>query len=232
MEISRGHRLVSFRSLSCRLEASICGELTQPDSRLNQVPPFVVYPGLTTQWLLTWRWTGETLGPLWTRSQPRGTTGELHVCGGILGLACFHTWPHFFEIRSPDSWSSPTSSDYSFLVSSLILTNRCPANADSLSQTLIQGVRSPKALLPCSLWPGSPKLFFSLCYDVDTRVSTWTSRPPSLGSVVCLPCFHSLSQMDFRPWAQLSLESCRVVCAAHSLHYWVLHTPRFQWVLN
>lgn len=159
MEISRGHRLVSFRSLSCRLEASICGELTQPDSRLNQVPPFVVYPGLTTQWLLTWRWTGETLGPLWTRSQPRGTTGELHVCGGILGLACFHTWPHFFEILSPDSWSSPTSFDYSFLVSSLILINRCPANADSLSQTLIQGVRSPKALLPCSLWPGSPKLF-------------------------------------------------------------------------
>lgn len=46
MEISRGHCLVSFRSLLCRLEASIYGELTQPDSRLNQVAGSSTPPSL------------------------------------------------------------------------------------------------------------------------------------------------------------------------------------------
>lgn len=190
MEISRV--IICFPSEACYVNWWFPFVVSLPSLTLDWIrwqgvqllPPFVVYPGLTTQWLLTWRWTGETLGPLWTRSQPWGTTGELHVCGWILGLACFHTWPRFFEILSPDSWSLPTSFDYSFLVSSLILINRCPANADSLSQTFIQGstplqflARFPKTFLFSMLWCGCAS-------------APWTSHPPSLGSIVCLPCFH------------------------------------------
>lgn len=46
MEISRGYHLVFFRSLLYHLVVSICGELTQPDSRLSQVAGSSTPPSL------------------------------------------------------------------------------------------------------------------------------------------------------------------------------------------
>lgn len=192
------------------------------------LPPFVVYPGLTTQWILTWRWTGKTLGPLWTRSQSRGTAGELHVCGSILGLACFHTWPHLFEILPPTHgvclWFG-----YSFLVSSLVfnqqMSSKCwlfEADTGPRCQRCDIDQRYLRPYSPAA-YGRPPKPFFSLWNDAHASQHLGPVLQ-SLGSVICLPGLHSLpmcfSQTDFQ------LRSlCRVVelCVhtqplAHSLH--------------